>query len=139
MATMCRRRYGPRPNEVGLRVDRLAVGEVVRKREHVRRGVKHADVDRPGFEDAPDPLAHQVDDRLELELLGEAALDLVDHGKLGGPVSGLAEEPGVFEGYAHARRDRADDALVALAERIRLGFAEHDDADRLIAGEDRDP
>ena len=69
------------------------------------------------LEDRPDPLADEVDDRLEVELLGEGLADLVDDRQLGGALVGLrqqalrlVEQAGVLEGDAHARgegRERA--------------------------------
>ena len=70
--------------------------------------------DGRGLEDRPDPLADELDDRREVELLGEGAADLVDDRQLGGALIGLGEEPlrlveqpGVLERDAHARGERA--------------------------------
>ena len=56
-------------------------------------GVVEGDEQRPRVEDLADPLADELDDRLELELLGEGLADLVDEGQLGVPLAGLLDRP----------------------------------------------
>ena len=50
----------------------------------------------------------------------------------------LVEQAGVLEGDAHARGERRQEALVGLAEGMRLEALETDDADHPVAGRDRD-
>ena len=70
-------------------------------------------------------VAHQVDDRLEVELRGDALLDAVDHRHLGGALLGLLEQPlrlveqaRALQRHAHRRRDRRQQAHFGLAERV---------------------
>ena len=98
-------------------------------------------------EDRPDPLADELDDRLEVELLGERLADLVDDRELGGALVRLGqqplrlvEQPRVLEGDAHARRRASpSNRSSALGERVLAPMlVEDDDADHPVAGQDRD-
>src|SRR5262249_37943963 len=107
--------------------------------------VEDPDVDRPRLEDAPDPLADELDDRLEVELLGEPGLDLVDDRELAGALVGLGQKPfglveeaGVLEPHAHAPPERAQEAFVRLAVDVTLEALQRDHAEAPIAGQDRD-
>ena len=105
----------------------------VRELDRVRGRVVERDEHRLRVEDRADPLADQVDDRLELELLGERRADLVDDRQLGRPLIGLGqqvlrlvEQPGVLEGDAEARGERVEESLVGFREGIRLEALETD-------------
>ena len=63
--------------------------------------------------------------RLDVELLGKAVLDVVDQGQLGGPLVGLGQEPlclveqaDVLEGDTQARSQGGQDTFIRIAERI---------------------
>ncbi len=85
------------------------------------------DVEGVRREQIADALAHELDDGVEVELLGERGTDLVDDRELGGPLVGLGqealrlvEEARVLERHAHARRERGEEPLVGVAEGVRL-------------------
>ena len=80
---------------------------------------------------------------VEVELLGEGRADLVDERQLGGALVRLreealrlVEEARVLEGHAHARRERREQADVAIVKGIVLQALERDDAEDAIAGKD---
>ena len=96
-------------------------------------------------QDRADPLADQLDDRLEVELLGEGQADLVHDRQLGSALIGLGEQPlrlieqaGVLEGDAHARGQRGQQSDVGLVVGVARPVLEVDDADDLVTGQDRD-
>ena len=78
----------------------------VREVQEARLLVVDGDVDDLGVEDLLDLVAHEVVHGLHLELGGEALLDAVDDGQLGGSLAGLVDEPSVLEGHAEAGRQR---------------------------------
>ena len=109
------------------------------------RPVVHRDVDDLGVEDLADLVADQVVHRLHVELGRESLLDAGDDRQLGRALVGLGQEaarlgeqPGILEGDAETRRERAQQALVGLAEGVPSRALEGDDADDPVAGEDRD-
>ena len=129
----------------GLVREAHAALDRVREVEETIAAVDDADVDDLRVEDLLDLVADQVVHGLRLERAREALLDAVDDRQLGGALLRLAEEDvrlleqaGVLEGDAHARGDRRDDLLVGLAEGVLRGVGEHDGADGLLAGHDRD-
>ena len=81
------------------------------------------DVDDLRVEDLLDLVAHELVHRLEIELGRESLLDAVDDRQLGGALVRLgeqslrlAEQAGVVERDAHARREGREQPLVRLAE-----------------------
>ena len=97
--------------------------------------VEDADVDDLGVEDLLDLVADDVVDRLQLELAGERLLDAVDQRELGVPLPRLVHQPRVLERDAQAARQRLQQLLVGLAERVLpVDVLERDDAARLPAG-----
>ena len=122
----------------------LAVHDVVRKRQKARLRVEDPDVDRPGREHRPDPLADELDDRLEVELARERLADLVDDRQLARPLVGFGQQPlrfaeqaGVLERHAHAGCEGGEQPLVGLAEGACAETLESDDTDDPVAGRDR--
>ena len=111
----------------------------VREVRQARRLVVDGDVDDLGVEDLPDPVADGVVDRLQLELAGDGVLDAVDQRQLGVPLPRLVHEPRVLERHAQAARERLQELLVGLAERVlAVDVLERDHARRLAAGDERD-
>ena len=101
------------------------VGEV----DHVGRGVVEGDVDEVGVEDLTELVAEPLDQRVELELLGERLSDVVHDRELGRPLAGLLEQPGVLEPHVQAPGERGEQPDVGLAERVfAIEVVERDDA-----------
>ena len=126
---------------VGLDAD--TVIDLVREGDGLGGRVVDPDEHRLAAEERADPLADEIDDRIELELLRQCAADLVDDRELRGPcvgfgeeALGLIEQPGVVEGHAHARGHRGEQALVGLVERMLLQALDDDDAGDVVAGAD---
>ena len=65
-----------------------------------------------------EPVADEVVHRLRVQVLDQAALDLVDQGELGVALAGLLEQPRVLEGDAEAPGERRQQTHVRLAERV---------------------
>ena len=70
-------------------------------------------------------VADQIDDGLEIQLLGHPVLDAVDHRQLGIACLGLLQQPlrlveeaGVLQRHAHAGGERFQEANVGLAVRV---------------------
>jgi len=131
--------------DIGRRVAFAFLGRI-RERDFAACLIVERDLNRPGPEDLADPLSDQVDDRLEVELLGEGRADLVDDRELGRPLLRLAEETlglieqaRVLEGHAHARGERAEQADVGIVVNVRFGAFERDHAKDTIARQDRHP
>ncbi len=125
-------------------LDRL-VGEAdaaldrVREVDLLRGLVVDSDVDDLGVEDVPDPVAHGVVNRLQLELPGQRVLDAVDQGELGVPLPRLVHEPRVLERNAEAAGERLQELLIGVGERVlAIDVLERDHARRLAAGHKRD-
>src|SRR5687767_15469387 len=70
----------------------LVALDLPRERDHVGRAVVQRDVRRAGLEQRPDPFTDQLDDRREIELLGECRPDLVDDRELRGSLVGLSQQ-----------------------------------------------
>ena len=79
--------------------------ERVRVVDHPGLTVEDADVDDLRVEDLDETIADEVVHRLHLEVLGEAALDVVDERELGVALPCLLEQPGVLERDAEAPRE----------------------------------
>ena len=146
-------------DERGLRVEHLlpepdpgqrlvleahAALDRVRELDQAIPRVEDADVHDLRVKDLLDLVADEVVHRLRLEARREALLDAVDDRQLGRALLGLAkedvgllEQARVREGDAHARRDRRDDLLVGLGERVLQHVREDHDADRFVARQDR--
>ena len=98
------------------------------------------------IEDRLDPVAHGIDDSLEVELLGERLADLVDDRQLGVALLGLGqqmlrliEQARVFQRHAHARSDRRYELLIGNTEGVGLKFGQREHPDHPIAGRNRHP
>ena len=76
------------------------------------------DVDDLRVEDIADPVADGVIDRLQVELARERLLDAVDQGQLSVALPGLVHQPRVLERDAQAPRQRLEELLVGVAERV---------------------
>jgi hypothetical protein len=90
--------------------------------------IEDLDVHDLGVEDLLDPVAHEVVHRLHLEVLGQAALDVVDERELGVALPRLLEQAGVLERGAMCGRRRSEpvrlgvpEVLIALGPPPRLG------------------
>ncbi len=126
---------------------RLGVDEVadapfdrVRPRDHPGVAIEHADVQHLRIEDFDQPVAEQVVHGLHVEVFGEAALDVVDHGQLGVALPRLFEQAGVLERDAQAACKGSKEALVHLAERaLALEVLERDHAGRPARDDEWDP
>ena len=75
------------------------------------------DEQRLDLEDRPDALADELDDRGEVQLLGQRAADLVDQRQLGVALAGLLDGAGAAEGRA--------DVLTDEGEQVPVGFGVH--------------
>src|SRR2546422_442093 len=80
-----------------------------------------------GGDDRREAPPDELDDRVEVELLRERRADFVDQRQLRAALLGLGEEAlrfveqaRVLQRHAHARGDRREEALVRLAECVRL-------------------
>ena len=101
--------------------------------------VEHGDVDHLRVEDLMEPVADEVVHRLHLEVLGQAALDVVDQRELGVALPGLLEQPGVLERDAQAPGERRQEPDVGVAERVlAIDVLERDQPGRPVAHEERD-
>ena len=136
------RQAGAELDRIG--VDALAGCDLVREADHVRGLFVEADEERGRREDAAHSLAHQLGDRVEVELAREGGTDLGDDRELRVALLGLGqetlrlvEEPRVLERLAEAGGERAQQAFVGLAEAIGLEALEGDDAEDAVAGQDR--
>jgi hypothetical protein len=115
------------------------------KNDLVRGGVVEPDVDVLRLEHVAELVAHQVVDRLHVELGSEAFLDAVDDRELGRSLLGLLEEAlglveqaGIFEGNTHARRNRGQEPDFAFAKRILpLVVLDQEIAQHAVAADDR--
>ena len=132
-------------SSIGWSGNRTPRSIVYGKWNSLRLRVEDADVDDLRVEDAVDLVADQVVHGLHVQLGRQAVLDAVDDRQLGGALVGLGQEalrlleqPRVLERDAHARRQRAEQPLVGLAEGVRVDALEADDADDPLAGADRD-
>jgi len=108
-----------------IAVDAPARVELIGERDQVRDPVVQGDVHVLRLEHRRQPLADELDDRLEIELLRKRVADLVDDRqlsraciRLGEKLVRLVEQPRVLEGHAHARGNRRDEALIGLAEGV---------------------
>ncbi len=129
-----------------LPMDTPGVIDLVREADEVGAHVVETDVQVGGVEHAREPLADQLDDRVEFELPSQRVADLVDDGELIVALLGLGqqpfrfgEQPRVLERNAHAGGERRQQALVALAERLAFDSLERNRAHDPLAGKDRHP
>ena len=104
----------PAPSGIGSVVDASPLVQLVAERHQVGGRVVGRDEHRGRVELLPHPLADELDDRVELELLGEAAADLVDERELGGPLAGGLDR-------ADARQRRGDGSADDGHERDVVG------------------
>ncbi len=123
----------------------FAVLVAVKELETVVGFVEPADADVPDAQHLPQLVAHQVDDRLEIQLLGHALLDAVDHRQLGAAALGLlqqslrfGEKARVLQCRARAGGNGRQQPHVCVAIRMFARMAlDRDHADQPIPGEDR--
>ena len=80
--------------------------------------VEHGDVDDLRVEDLLQAVPDEVVHRLHLEVLGQAALNVVDERELGVALSRLLEQARVLERDAEASGDRRQQPDVGVAERV---------------------
>ena len=99
----------------------------VREVEQARLAIEHADVDDLGVEDLLEPVADEVVHRLHLEVLREAALDVVDQRELGVALTGLLDRTRAAERGADVVRDEGEELLVLLGVDDVLAVALDDD------------
>ena len=122
-----------------IRGDASTLVELVAERHQVGGRVVGRDEHRGRVELLPHPLADELDDRVELELLGEAAADLVDEGELGGPLAGGLDRANARQGRGDGSADDGHERdvvrRVALFSRVRL---DDEGADRPVLGDQRD-
>ena len=111
----------------------------VRPRDHPRVAIEHADVQHLCIEDFDQPVAEQIVHGLHVEVFGEAALDVVDHGQLGVALAGLLEQARVLERDAQAPGEGGQESHVRVAERVlSIVVLERDQSGGLVANEERD-
>ena len=100
--------------------------------------VEDPDVDDLRVEDLLDLVADHVVDRLHLEFARKGLLDAVDQRQLRVPLPRLVHEARVLERHAEAARERAQQPLVGLVERVLpVVVLEGDDADSAATGDER--
>ena len=76
------------------------------------------DVDDVGSEDVAELVAEPLDQRVQIQLVGECLTDAVDDRELRRALPCLLEEAGVLESDAQAAGDRCQQAHVRVAERV---------------------
>ena len=126
-----------------LAVDALALDRSRTARQHPDACVvQRRSTIEVGVEDAPDALADELDDRVELELRRQRLADLVDQGQLGVAlsVSQSASSPRTG-GRSRARRPCSTRASTrsrscGVGEGVPTRVGEGDRADDLVAGRD---
>ena len=101
-----------------LRLQPLAALDQVRVMDEPGRLVDRRDRDDLRVEDVADPVADGVVDRLRVELARDRLLHAVDQRQLGVPLPRLVHQPRVLERHAEAARQRLQQLLVGLAERV---------------------
>ena len=107
--------------------------------EQLVLAVDDPDVDDLRVEDLLDPVTDELVHRLHLEVLGKAALHVVDEGQLGVALPRLLEQPSVLERDAQASRERREEAHVRVAERVlSVEVLQRDHARRLAPHQERD-
>ena len=130
----------------GVVVDTLPAVDLVGERDEVRGRVVEGDVEvtRVRAEDRLQAIAHQLHDRLEVELLGQPEADLIDQRqlrralvRLGQQALRLVEEPRVLQGHAEARGDGGEEPHVRVVEGVPAHVLEVHRPDDPVAGRDR--
>ena len=107
--------------------------------DHTRHAVVRADVHDLRVEDLLQLVAYHVVDRLQVELARQRLLHAVDQRQLGVPLPRLVHQPGILERNTEAARERLQQLLVGIAERVlAIEVVERDDAGRALACHERD-
>ncbi len=115
----------------------LSLLDDVREADETVGLVEHRDIDHLGVEDVTESVPDEVVHRLHLEVLGQAALDVVDERELGVALASLLEQPSVLERDAQAPRERREESHVGVAERVLpIDVLERDQPDRPLAHEE---
>ena len=118
--------------------DRLEVVAVlVREVDDAGIGVVQRDVGHIGVEHRPDLLAHQVEERRQLELAAELLRHRVDGGELRRALLGLREQPRVLDRHRGLQRQADQEVQVTVAERHAARPPHGHHALDLAAGEQR--
>ena len=111
----------------------------VRERKQPACLVVHRDADDLRVEDFEHPIAHEVVDRLWVELPRDRRLHTVDQRQLRIPLPGLLEEARVLERGTDAAGQRDEQPLIGLVERLlAIDVLQRDDARRTPGGKERD-
>ena len=128
------------PEVERLRVEPLAVRDLVWERDDVGRRVVAGDEQRVGLVGLADPLADQLHDRREVQVLDEALPDLVDQGELHVALPDRVDRPRAGEGGGHVPPDEGDELDVLIRVDLALAVGLHDEhPDRPRLGDQRDP
>ena len=106
----------------------LAVVDVVREAQPLASLVVDGDEHRFGVEDGAHPVADELDDVVELELLRERLADLVDEGQLGVALAGLLHGPDAGQGGRDVAAHEGQDLQVLGLQRraLLVGLDDHD-------------
>ncbi len=124
-------------SRIELPLPPLAELDDVRDVQEPRGFVEDADRHCLRVEYLPDPVAHGVVDRLQLELAGERLLHAVDQRELGVPLPRLVHEPRVLQRHAQAARERGQQADVVVGEGVRAVEVLERDAPAGLVTEDQ--
>ena len=101
--------------------------------------VVQGDVGDVGVEGLAHLLADELDQRVEVELRRERLADAVHRRQLADALARLLHEPRVLERDGEAARQRRQEPLVVLVERVlAVDVLERDHAGRLAARDERD-
>jgi hypothetical protein len=108
------------------------------KLDRVRRRVVQGDVHDVGVERLEHLLAHELDQRREIELPRQRVTNAVDDRQLGGALPRFVQQPGPPQGRGDVLADERQQLLVLLRVADILGVALHDeDAERPPLGVER--
>ena len=124
-------RCRPGPSSKGSGVVPLALLDLVRERDDVGRRRRERDVHRRRVVRPPDALADELDDRLEVEVLDEAAADLVDQRELHVPLADRVDRRARASADATWRPTKVTSSTSSAVYELVLDVRLHDeDADR---------
>ena len=116
-------------------VEAFAFGELVREPDDPRRFVVEGDEERRRIEDIADAFADELDDLLEVQLLGERCADLVDDGQLRVALPRLLDGTGPHQRGPDVLRHEHEQVqvLARVAPILAIGL-DGDDPDRPAIG-----
>src|SRR4029453_16720716 len=115
----------------------LSLLDDVREADETFGLVEHGDIDYLGVEDLTESVPDEVVHRLHLEVLGQAALHIVDQGELGVALPSLFEQTGVLERDAEGPGERGEESHVRVAERVlSIDVLKRDQPDRPLVHEE---